>query len=561
MDIEKKEQYTYYPEEDSISELLNKPASFIREFIEDQLEKTKKLTMIGFALSAEKNLDRLLETIVEEAKNLTNADGGTLYIMSDDKQELGFAVVQSSTLNIRMGGTSEEITWDPVLLMNTDGTPNYSNVSAYAALSGKVVNIPDVYDAEGFNFEGTRTFDKRNGYRSKSMLVVPMRNHENDIIGVLQLLNARDALTGKVVPFSIESSQMTESLASQAAVSLTNNRLIHELENLLESFIKSIAAAIDEKSPYTGGHVRRVAELTITIANKINQTTEGIYAKIYFNEDEMKELRIAAWLHDVGKITTPEYIVDKATKLETICDRMELLKTRFEVLKRDYEIAILKKGIGQGISQGMDNAVYEEHNFIEKLDEDLMFLNGANDGSKFMTDEMVRRVNEIASRQWTATDGTLKSVLTNDEIRNLSIRNGTLADDERDVINNHSRVTYKMLSQLPFPKKLRHVPDYAAAHHERLDGSGYPLGLKGDQLPLQSRILALADVFEALTAKDRPYKKGKTLSEAINIMKFMVKDNHLDPDLLNLFVKEQIYLDYARKELASQQIDIDKIEL
>jgi HD-GYP domain-containing protein (c-di-GMP phosphodiesterase class II) len=561
MDNKNRKQYTDYTEKDRIAELLHKPESFIREFIEDQLEKTKKLNMIGFALSAEKNLDRLLEMIVEEAKNLTNADGGTLYIMSDDGKELRFAVVQSSTLNIRMGGTGEELTWDPVLLMNTDGTPNYSNVSAYAALSGKVVNIPDVYDAEGFNFEGTRIFDKKNGYRSKSMLVAPMRNHENDIIGVLQLLNARDALTGKVVPFSVESSQMTESLASQAAVSLTNNRLIHGLENLLESFIASIAAAIDEKSPYTGGHVRRVAELTVTIANKINLTTEGAYANTHFNEDEMKELRIAAWLHDVGKITTPEYIVDKATKLETIYDRMDLLKTRFEVLKRDYEIAVLKKGLKQGIFRGVDNAVYEEQNFIERLEEDLMFLAGINDGSKFMTDEMVKRVNEIAGRQWIAADGTLKSVLTDDEIRNLSIRNGTLADDERDIINNHSRVTYKMLSQLPFPKKLMHVPDYAAAHHERLDGSGYPLGLKGDQLALQSRILALADVFEALTAKDRPYKKGKTLSEAIKIMKFMAKDKHLDSDLLDLFLKKQIYLDYAEKELSPQQIDIDKIEL
>jgi len=560
MDKENKEKYTYYQEEDRIAELLNKPSSCIREFIEDQLEKTRKLTMIGFALSAEKNLDRLLEMIVEEAKNLTDADGGTLYIMSDDGKELRFAVVQNSTLNICMGGTSGEITWDPVLLVNRDGTQNHSNVSAYTALSGKVVNIPDVYDAEGFNFEGTRTFDAKTGFRSKSMLIVPMRNHENDIIGVLQLLNARDMQTGTVIPFSAESRRMTESLASQAAVSLTNNRLIHELENLLESFIKSIAAAIDEKSPYTGGHVRRVAELTITIAKKINLAAEGVYAKTHFSEDEMKELRLAAWLHDVGKVTTPEYVVDKATKLETICSRMDLLKTRFEVLKRDHEIELLKKGVGQGLSPVGNNVVYEEHNFAEKLEEDLMFLAGANDGSKFMTDEMVKRVNEIANRQW-LEDDTLKSVLTDDEIRNLIIRNGTLTDDERNVINNHVRVTYKMLSQLPFPKKLKNVPYYAATHHEKLDGSGYPLGLKGDQLPLQARILALADIFEALTAKDRPYKKGKTLSEAIKIMKFMAKDNHIDSDLLDLFLKEQIYLDYAREELAPQQIDLDKIEL
>ena len=559
METENREQDVHSPD-DKITEILHKPEERIREFIESQLEKTKKLNMIGFALSAEKNLDRLLEMIVEEARELTNADGGTLYILCDEEKELRFAVVQSETLNIHMGGTSGEITWRPVLLANTDGSPNYSNVSAYAALSGEVVNIPDVYDAEGFNFEGTRAFDAKTGYRSKSMLIVPMRNHENDIIGVLQLLNAQDTLTGEVTPFSDENQQMTESLASQAAVALTNNRLIHGLEDLLESLVKVIAAAIDEKSPYTGGHVKRVAELAMIIAEKINATREGKYSDTQFNKDEMKELRIAAWLHDVGKVTTPEYIVDKATKLATICDRIELLKTRFEVLKRDHEIEVLKKGGQQEFSAGEDNAINDGDDFVEKLKEDLLFLADANDGTNFMTDAMVERVNEIAHRQW-IEEGELKSVLTDDEIRNICIRNGTLTFDEREIINKHAKVTYKMLSQLPFPKKLKNVTAYASAHHERPDGSGYPLGLKGDQFSLQSRILALADIFEALTAKDRPYKKGKTLSEVIKIMKFMVKDNFIDQELFNLFIKEQIYLDYAREELAPQQIDIDKVEI
>ncbi|MBA4419161.1 MAG: metal-dependent phosphohydrolase [Syntrophus sp. (in: bacteria)] len=559
MKTENKEHYEHAPD-DQITRLLHEPAEHIRKFIESQLEKTKRLNMIGFALSAEKNLDRLLEMIVEEARKLTNADGGTLYILCDEEKELRFAVVQSETLHIRMGGTSGEITWRPVLLANADGSPNYSNVSAYAALSGRVVNIPDVYDAEGFSFEGTRAFDARTGYRSKSMLIVPMRNHENDIIGVLQLLNAQDTLTNEVTPFSDESQKMTESLASQAAVALTNNRLIHGLEDLLESLVKVIAAAIDEKSPYTGGHVKRVAELTMNIADKINATTEGTYSDRHFNEDEMKELRIAAWLHDVGKVTTPEYIVDKSTKLETICDRIELLKTRFEVLKRDREIELLKEWGSQGLSAGEGNGINGGDGLVKKLEEDLMFLTDANDGSKFMTDEMVERVNKIARMQW-IEEGELKSALTDDEIRNICIRNGTLTFDEREIINKHAKVTYKMLSQMPFPKKLRYVPEYASAHHERPDGSGYPLGLKGDQISLQSRILALADIFEALTAKDRPYKKGKTLSEVIKIMKFMVKDNYIDSELFNLFIKEQIYLDYAREELAPQQIDLDKVEI
>jgi len=557
MDREDKKQKIYHGEEkDQMKTLFNKPVSFIREFIKNQLKKIEKLTMIGVALSAEKNPHRLLKMIVEEAKNLTDADGGTLYIMSDDRKKLCFAVVQNSVLGIGMGGTGGEITWDPILLINEDNIPNYSNVSAYAALSGKVVNIPDVYNASGFNFEGTRLFDEKTGFRSQSMLVVPMRNHENDIIGVLQLLNSRDTITGKVVPFSLENRRMTESLASQAAVALTNTQLIHSLENLLESFIRSIAAAIDEKSPYTGGHVRRVAELTIAIAKAINESTEGHYSDISFNEDEMKELRIAAWLHDVGKVATPEFIVDKATKLETKFDRIELLKTRIEILKRDHEIEILKKKTGQG----QINIINKNDYLIKQLEEDLTFLISSNDGSKIMTDEMIDRVKEIAGRQY-SMGSELKSMLTDDEVLNLTVKNGTLTESERIVVNNHAEITYKILSQLPFPKKLSHVPDYAAAHHERLDGSGYPSGLKGNSIPLQSRILALADVFEALTARDRPYKKGITLSEAINIMKTMATSNGLDPELLDLFIKKQIYSEYAAKELEPHQLDPGVSEL
>ncbi len=548
MERMRKTKYITPPDDDRIAHLLNEPQPHIRKYIETQSEKIRILTEISVALSAEKNLGRFLEKVVEETRNVTNADGGTLYIMSDDKKELRFAVVQTGTMDIRMGGTSGEITWEPVSLFNGGGSPNYSNVSAYAALSGNVVNIPEVYDADGFNFEGTRVFDAKTGYRSKSMLVVPMRNHENDIIGVLQLLNARDPVTGEVVPFSEENQHMTESLASQAAVALTNNLLIQGLENLLESFIKSIAAAIDEKSSYTGGHIRRVADLTTAIVKKINGTSRGTYANTSFNEDEMRELQIAAWLHDVGKITTPEHVIDKATKLETVYDRIEVLKTRFEAIKREHEIGLIKEGASDP----------EDPAFNETLKEEMDFLVKANYGREWMDDEMIERVKRIAERQWTA-DGRRQPLLTDDEIRCLSVRSGTLTDEERGVVNNHAAITYKILSQLPFPKKLRHVPAYAAAHHEKINGSGYPLGLEGDQIPLQSRILALADIFEALTAKDRPYKKGKTLSEAIAIMEVMAKNNEIDPELFRFFMDERIHLDYADKELSPNQRDMGRV--
>ncbi len=509
----------------------------------------KSMIKIGVALSGEKNIDRLLEMILNEASKFTNADGGTLYIMSDDETELLFAIIQNDSLGVRMGGTGGKITWPAVKLKNIDDSPNHSNVSAYVAISGEAVNIADVYDTDGFNFEGTKKFDQDNGYRSQSMLVVPMRDHENEIIGVLQLLNAQDQATGAVVSFSLESQEMTLSLASQAAVALTNNRLISDLGNLLESFIKTIATAVDEKSPYTGGHVRRVAQLTMTIADKINKKNVGPFASVKFSEDQMRELRMAAWLHDVGKITTPEHVVDKSTKLEKVYDRITDVKTRFELLKCEYQQAMreAKNNETGDLPEKMERE-------IKILDEEYHFLVKTNRGSEFAGDEMIERIKKIGQRKWSA-NGQIMPLLTEDEIYNLSVRRGTLNDEERNIINNHAAVSYKMLSELPFPKKMRHIADYAAAHHEKLDGTGYPLGLKADQLFLQSRIIAIADIFEALTAKDRPYKKDKTIAESLKIMESMVKDKHIDPDLFELFIQEKIYENYMLQEFELQQED------
>ena len=558
MSEDQKKEKKQFTENARINHLLDGLVREVKEFAEHQLTLIRRLTEIGAALSAERNIDRLLEMIVDEARNFTRADGGTLYITSDDETALHFAIVQNTKLNVRMGGTGGQITWPPVMLKNADGSPNFSNVSAYAAISGEVVNIPDVYDAEGFNFQGTRKFDAETGYRSKSMLVVPMKNHLSDIIGVLQLLNAQDDTSGKVVDFSYECQQMTESLASQAAVALSNNRLIHSLEDLLESFITTIATAVDEKSPYTGGHVKRVAELTISIAEKINEMTDGPFAAVHFSENALRELRMSAWLHDIGKITTPEYVVDKAKKLETIFDRIETIKTRFEVIKRDRRIETLQDRLRNAES----SVPRDEQHFgapdadddFNQLAKELNLLITANTGDEFMADEMIAEIKKIGARKWDC-EGKAFPLLTDDEVYNLTIRRGTLTDEERDVINRHALVTQKMLSQLPFPKHLRNVPAYAAAHHEKLDGTGYPFGLKGEDISLQSRIMALADVFEALTAKDRPYKKGKTLSEALKILSFMVKDGHIDKDLFELFTRENIYYDYAKRELSPQQID------
>ena len=505
----------------------------------------RRLAQIGVALSAEKDIDRLLEKILTESRIITRADGGTLYLMSDNESELEFAFVQNESLGLSMGNAVSEMIWPPVRLSNPDGSPNHANVSAHVAITGRLVNIADVYAAQNFNCEGPRLFDQKTGYRSQSMLVVPMRNHENDIIGVLQLVNARDAENGRVIPFSPGCEEMALSLASQAAVSLTNNLLIGQLESLLDSFIQTIAVAIDEKSPYTGGHVRRVADLTMSIAEKINASLEGHFAQIHFSSDELKELRMAAWLHDIGKITTPDHVVDKSTKLEKVYDRIEEIKTRFEMLKRECQ-RTLEDAQKEADAQTLHKAERE----IRVLEEEYAFLLKLNTGSETVRDEMVERIRQIARRKWRTTSQALP-LLTEDEIYNLSIPNGTLNDEERDIINNHAAVTYKMLSRLPFPRKLRRIAEYASAHHEKLDGSGYPSGLRGDQLSLQSRIIALADIFEALTAKDRPYKKGHTVGEALKIMEVMVRNQHIDPYLYELFIKEKIYDEFTKTELLS----------
>ncbi|MEF3191307.1 MAG: HD domain-containing protein [Campylobacterales bacterium] len=512
----------------------------IKEFTEAQLEHITRLNEIGAALSAEHNLSKLLEMILIQAKKFTNADAGTLYLTSPDGKKLHFSVVQTDSLGIQMGGTHGEITWPPLPLYSEDGQPNRQMVAALCALEGRLINIDDVYNAEGFNFEGTKKFDAGTGYRSKSMLVIPMRNHEGEIIGVLQLLNRLNE-RGEVISFSTDDEKTTMSLASQAAVAITNTQLVHDLETLLDSFIRAIAAAIDEKSPYTGGHIRRVAELAMMIAQAVNDD-DGIYKDVHYTEAQLKEIYFSAWMHDVGKITTPEHIIDKATKLKTVYDRIHTIETRYEVLKRDAYIAFLEGKITQEAYKAS----------LASLSDEIEFIKGVNIGGEFMSDDKIARLQEIASRR-IIIDGKERPLLDADELYNLSIRKGTLTDEERQKINDHAMMSYKMLNALPFPKKLRRVPEIAAAHHEKLNGKGYPLGLTADQISLEGRILALADIFEALTAADRPYKKAKTLDEVYKILSFMVKNYELDPDLVNFFYEHGLPLLYAQKELKPEQ--------
>jgi HD-GYP domain-containing protein (c-di-GMP phosphodiesterase class II) len=525
---------------------------------QDLVLRLEQLNAIGASLSAERDIDRLLEAILTAAKTITRADGGTLYRVTEERT-LRFEIVRTSSLRYYLGGTTgNPVPFYPIQLYKDD-RPNQSMVAAYAALTGKTVNIADAYTADGFDFSGTRAFDTKTGYRSKSFLTVPMRNHDNETIGVLQLINALEPSSGAIVPFSPSDQRLAESLASQAAIALTNRMLINQLEQLFESFINLINSAIDEKSPYTGGHCQRVPVLTMLLAEAVSETRDGPLRDFHMSEKDRYELKIAGLLHDCGKVTTPVHIVDKATKLESIFDRIQLIDTRFEVLKRDAELEALRKK-HNFLEQKMRMEAAEEdkrlRDRLRQLDDDRKFLHACNIGGERMRDEDVDRVRRIGQYRWRDFAGHEAQFLSEDEVKNLTIRSGTLTEEERKVINHHIVATIRMLEALPWPKHLTKVPEYAGGHHERMDGKGYPKGLTREQMSVQARCMGIADIFEALTAKDRPYKKGKTLSESLEILGRMKLNNHVDPDLFDIFVRRKVYRRYAEMFLDAEQIDV-----
>jgi len=518
--------------------------------------QVEKLTDIGIALSSEKDTAQLLEKILLGAKSITNSDGGTLYRV--DGNTIKIEIIRSDSLGISLGGEGNTINIPNIPLYEENGEPNLKNVVCYSYHNNKTINIDDAYDAVHFDFAGTKAFDKKNNYRSKSFLSIPLTNHQGEIIGILQLINATDPETQEIIKFDSVSQRFAEALASQAATVLTKQQLITDLENMFESLVKLIATAVDEKSPYTGGHCRRVPELTLMLTEAAHDTDHGYLQDFRLTEADRYELTIASWLHDCGKIITPEYIIDKATKLETIFDRIHLLETRVEVLKRDREIAFLKQQLAELQSNTTSSSALD-HTYqadIARLNDDLAFIRLCNTGGEAMSGEDISRLQSLQKLTWSLNNVDVP-LLTDEEVYNLSIFRGTLTSEERNVINNHINVTISMLEAIKFPKHLQNVVEYAGGHHERMDGKGYPKGLSREEMSIPARAMAIADVFEALTAKDRPYKKGKKLSEALFILKKLKEDKHIDPDLYDAFIKQKIYKKYAEKFLDDVQIDID----
>jgi len=492
-------------------------------------QELNQLMKIGVELSHQENIDYLLEDILSVAREFTNADGGSVYLKNEDK--LYFKIIQNDTLNTFMGGRNEKIKWPPLELF-IEGKKNTNMVAALCALTQKIYNIPDVYLDKKFDFSGTKKFDASTGYRSKSMLVIPLINHKKETIGVLQLINKNK--DNYIIPFNKEDEEITMSLASQAAISITKNKLIHDLENFIESFIKVIAKAVDEKSKYTGNHVQKVAILAELMSKEINEDEE-FFKDVKYSENMLKQIKIAALLHDIGKITTDPRVMDKATKLEADIDKIEWIEERFEIIKRD----LLLKGI----------------NDFSSLQEDIEFLKVVNIGGEFMSDDKIDKLEQIANKYKYFIENKEVSVLRDDELEMLKIKKGTLSQKERLHIQRHALMTLEMLSGLPFPNEYKDVTHIAANHHEKLNCKGYPRGLCEKDLSLEDKMLAICDIFEALTANDRPYKKPKKLSEVFKIMGFMAKDREIDEKLYQFFIQKEIWRKYSSNLLA-EQIDI-----
>lgn len=518
-----------------------------------------RMIAIGTALSSERHLEVLLEMIVEEARRLSHADGGTLFLVDPQAQVLRWAIIQNETMGVRHGGRAAGLIdperFRPIPLFDEQGRAAHENVATYAAHTGESIRIDDAYDEhDAFDFEGPIRFDAQTGYRTRSIMVVPLCHFEGGVIGVLQLINARDP-AGHTIAFDARHEQLTTALASQAAVAVKNALLFEELEGQFEAFIQVIASAIDAKSPYTAGHVKRVVDVAMRIARALHEAPEGPYAEVAFSQDELKALHIASWMHDVGKIATPEHVIDKATKLQTLFDRLELVRERYARFRLERELAHAQaqiEALRTGAAPLDDEALRQE---LAALDEELAFLARCNQGGEFMRDEDLARLEQIARTPLMTRHGEALQRLSDDELENLSIRKGTLTWSEIEIIRDHARVSYAMLSQLPFSRHLKEVPEIAAGHHEKLNGKGYPRGLRAEQLSLPARILAIADIFEALTARDRPYKRPTPLSAVKRILDDMVQKEELDAELVTFAMKSGVFDAYAEAEVSEAQRD------
>ena len=503
----------------------------------------KRLNQIGIALSSEKNILRLLEMILSESRAFTNCDAGTFYRISKNKKKLTFTVMHNDTMNEYSGGTSGVTpTLPPLDLYDENGAPNLNSVASHVFHKCEVINMPDVYLDKTPLSEGSKFYEKISGYRTNSMLVVPMTNHKNDVIGVLQLINAKNE-KDKVIPFDLEFNEIIKSLGSQAAVALDTVELIDEINLLLNSLIRYTVKAIDERSPHTAGHSSRVAKFTRKIAEKINEQTNGPFKNINFSDDQLEEIWVSGLMHDVGKIGVPEAVLEKQNRLDGA--NFQVVLDRFERIKENF---IFKSKIRNIKNKKSENHVDEKlENELEIWDKEFEFINWLNKPG-FLPDDKKDFLDIIKKKYYKDSNGEEHCYLTDDEHEAFSVRKGNLTENERKKIQSHILGTKKLLNKLPFPQKWENVPFYASSHHEWMNGKGYPNGLKGDEIPLPARIMCIADVWDAVTAQDRPYKPPTPIDKACEILESGAKFGEFDKDVVDLFIKERLRERKKRKK-------------
>jgi len=524
---------------------LKYQSTILKEELELRTKEIEELSRIGSMLMVEKDLDKLLHQILLKSREITSADAGSLYLIEENEKKekyLRFKLSQTDSLNI----SYQEFTM-PI---------SKKSIAGYVAATGETLNIKDVYEIpQEKEYKVNKSFDIKFGYRTKSMLTTPLKNHVDEVIGVIQLINRKKSMenllktpedfNNEVIPFDRRCIDLLYSLGGQAAVSIENSLLYQSIENLFEGFVKASVTAIESRDPTTSGHSQRVAILTVGIAEQVDKTKTGKYADVRFTKEQIKEIRYASLLHDFGKVGVRENVLLKEKKLyplklKDILNRFSFIKQNIEIEKLKKELDYLSKRVDTNFDEFLKAIEKEYNNKIRELDEYSKTVIECNEPT-LIEEENLRTLKKIVEKSFKSPELGVTNLLFPEEYQDLSIKKGSLNEQERLEIESHVTHTFKFLSQVPWTKELKGIPDIAHAHHEKLDGVGYPRKLHSEQIPLQSKMMIISDIFDALTAADRPYKKSIPFEKALNILKTEVESKHIDKDLLDLFINAKIY--------------------
>ena len=514
----------------------------------------QKVISVITGVTGEMSFSKIFRNIVLTAGEVTRSDGETLYLLDENSNALKAVVLHNEALGLeRVYDNFDPVNMEGFVslpLHHQDGSPNLTSISAHCALGQEIINLSDLDGDHSYDVSRVREFDKNNNYSTRSMLAIPLYGHGEEVIGVLQLINPN---TG--TPLSESQLDFARILASLLGAALSNAIYILSFDNLMASVIQMVGKAIDEKSPHTAGHCQRVTELALRLAKAFNVVKKDSGEEL--NKHDLRELEAAALLHDIGKIITPQHILDKSTKLQCVGDRIEVISEKFLLLKQQKEIGLLRKKLEKSGQKLTDDEEAELARNLEECKEQCDFLERVNTNRRFLDKDAKKLLERISELEVPDLDSKPRKLLGEMELYNLSIGRGTLNPEERKEMENHASITIRLLKSLPWPKELRNVTEYAGGHHENVNGSGYPNKLTGDQMSIPARMLSIVDRFEGLSAPDRPYKGAMPLSKVMKIMDAMHEDKELDEDLYRIFLERKVYLEYAKAHLPEELIDVN----